>query len=86
MNAHFVTGVDYGTLSGRGIEVDHVTIYRWAQRFTPLSGTAGSPTNLRPSCRLMMSAVAAALRLGEGCLRRKTEIGLRQLADEGARG
>jgi hypothetical protein len=50
MNAHFVTGVDYGTLSGRGIEVDHVTIYRWAQRFTPLSGTAGSPT--KPTSKL----------------------------------
>jgi transposase-like protein len=23
-------------LAGRGIEVDHVTVYRWVQRFTPL--------------------------------------------------
>jgi IS6 family transposase len=42
-------------LAERGIQVDHVTIYRWAQRFTPLlprppdpvgmaSGTAGRST------------------------------------------
>jgi transposase, IS6 family len=42
-------------LTERGIQVDHVTIYRWVQRFTPLlatppghaatwSGTAGSWT------------------------------------------
>jgi transposase-like protein len=26
-------------LAERGIEVDHVTVYRWAQRFTPLLAT-----------------------------------------------
>jgi transposase-like protein len=25
-------------LAERGIEVDHVTVYRWVQRFTPLFG------------------------------------------------
>ena len=34
-------------LADRGIEVDHVTIYRWVQRFTPLwprpPGPAGMP-------------------------------------------
>jgi IS6 family transposase len=45
-------------LTERGIEVDHVTIYRWVQRFTPLlarppahaampSETAGSWTRPR---------------------------------------
>jgi transposase-like protein len=43
-------------LAERGIEVDHVTVYRWVQRFTPLladarpgpvgtrSGTVGTST------------------------------------------
>jgi transposase-like protein len=27
----------------RGIEVDHVTVYRWVQRFTPLLAEAAQP-------------------------------------------
>src|ERR1700680_979260 len=27
----------------RGVEVDHVTLYRWVQRFTPLLGDAVRP-------------------------------------------
>ena len=30
-------------LADRGIEVDHVTIYRWVQRFTPLLADAARP-------------------------------------------
>ena len=30
-------------LADRGIEVDHVTIYRWVQRFTPLLADAAQP-------------------------------------------
>jgi len=30
-------------LADRGIEVDHVTIYRWVQRFTPLLAEAARP-------------------------------------------
>src|ERR1043165_1193736 len=30
-------------LAERGIEVDHVTLYRWVQRFTPLVVEAGRP-------------------------------------------
>src|SRR5436190_4715038 len=30
-------------LAQRGIEVDHVTIYRWVQRFTPLLAEAARP-------------------------------------------
>ena len=30
-------------LAERGIEVDHVTLYRWVQRFTPLLVEAGQP-------------------------------------------
>jgi len=30
-------------LAERGVEVDHVTIYRWVQRFTPLLAEAARP-------------------------------------------
>jgi transposase, IS6 family len=30
-------------LAERGIEVDHVTVYRWVQRFTPLLAEATRP-------------------------------------------
>jgi transposase-like protein len=30
-------------LADRGVEVDHVTIYRWVQRFTPLLADAARP-------------------------------------------
>ena len=30
-------------LAGRGVEVDHVTVYRWAVRFTPLLADAARP-------------------------------------------
>ena len=30
-------------LTDRGIQVDHVTIYRWVQRFTPLLAEAARP-------------------------------------------
>ena len=30
-------------LGERGIEVDHVTVYRWVQRFTPLLADAARP-------------------------------------------
>src|SRR4051794_6867837 len=33
-------------LGERGIVVDHVTIYRWVQRFTPLLADAGGPCRL----------------------------------------
>jgi transposase-like protein len=31
-------------LAERGVEVDHVTVYRWVQRFTPLFADAASFT------------------------------------------
>ena len=30
-------------LTERGIQVDHVTVYRWVQRFTPLLAEAADP-------------------------------------------
>ena len=30
-------------LAERGIEVDHVTLYRWVQRFTPILADAPGP-------------------------------------------
>jgi transposase, IS6 family len=36
-------------LAERGVDVDHVTVYRWVQRFTPLFAEAARP--LRPRRR-----------------------------------
>jgi hypothetical protein len=34
-------------LAGRSIEVDHVTVYRWVQRFTPLLARPPGPAGMR---------------------------------------
>ena len=34
-------------LAERGIEVDHVTVYRWVVRFTPLLGERPDPAGTR---------------------------------------
>ncbi|MCW2637696.1 MAG: Integrase catalytic region [Dactylosporangium sp.] len=31
-------------LAERGVEVDHVAVYRWVQRFTPLLADTAPPT------------------------------------------
>jgi transposase-like protein len=38
-------------LAERGIEVDHVTLYRWVQRFTPLLIEAARPSRHLAGCR-----------------------------------
>jgi transposase, IS6 family len=38
-------------LAERGIEVDHVTVFRWVQRFTPLFADAGRPLRHAPGDR-----------------------------------
>jgi IS6 family transposase len=38
-------------LAERGVEVDHVTVYRWVQRFTPLFADAASFTRHSPGMR-----------------------------------
>ena len=38
-------------LAERGIQVDHVTIYRWVVRFTPLLADAARPCRHRPGDR-----------------------------------
>jgi transposase-like protein len=38
-------------LTERGIEVDHVTVYRWVQQFTPLLAEAARPCRHRPGDR-----------------------------------
>jgi hypothetical protein len=44
-------------LAERGIPVDHVTIYRWVVRFTPLLADAARPCRRRPqpACELVAS-------------------------------
>ena len=38
-------------LAKRGVEVDHVTVFRWAQRFTPLLIDAARPCRVAPDDR-----------------------------------
>ncbi|KJE21259.1 transposase [Frankia torreyi] len=38
-------------LAERGLEVDHVTVYRWVQRFVPLLAEAARPCRHRPDDR-----------------------------------
>jgi transposase, IS6 family len=38
-------------LAERGVEVDHVTVYRWVQRFTPLFADAARPCRHVPGDR-----------------------------------
>jgi transposase-like protein len=45
-------------LAERGVEVDHVTVYRWVQRFTPLFSDAARPPRLRPATAFTELALA----------------------------
>jgi transposase-like protein len=38
-------------LAERGVEVDHTTVYRWVQRFTPLLADAARPCRHAVGCR-----------------------------------
>lgn len=38
-------------LAERGVEVDHVMVYRWVQRFTPLFIDALDPVGTLPAIR-----------------------------------
>jgi IS6 family transposase len=46
-------------LAERGIEVDHVTVYRWVQRFTPLVIDAARPSQHHGHCCVDRSKGAA---------------------------
>jgi transposase-like protein len=41
-------------LAERGVEVDHVTIYRWVQRFTPLLIDVARPCRHAPGDRWLV--------------------------------
>src|SRR6266511_2947986 len=49
-------------LTERGVEVDHVNVYRWVQRFTPLLAEAARPCRhrLRPRSLADQSSVLFA--------------------------
>jgi hypothetical protein len=38
-----VVGYSQGAIAERGVEVEHVTVYRWVRRFTPLVIDAARP-------------------------------------------
>ena len=51
-------------LTERGIEVDHVTIYRWVQRFTPMLIDAARPDMVWVSSSRRPAVAAELDRLG----------------------
>jgi transposase-like protein len=61
-------------LAERGIEVDHVTVYRWVQRFTPLLAEAARPCRHRVGDRWQVDEtyVKAA---GATCTARSISLG-----------
>jgi transposase-like protein len=64
-------------LAERGIEVDHVTVFRWVQRFTPLLTDAARFTRHNPGDRWFVdertsrSAVSGATSIGLSTTRRR---------------
>jgi len=67
-------------LAERGIEVDHVTVYRWVQRFTPLLAEAARPCRRPVGDRWWIDetyALVQNLRRGHYNLTAKIPINLR---------
>jgi transposase, IS6 family len=62
-------------LAERGIEVDHVTVYRWVQRFTPLLAEAARPCRHAVGHRWWVDETAL-LHPAEGRRRRVAEWSL----------
>jgi IS6 family transposase len=54
-------------LAERGIEVDHVSIYRWMQRFTPLLIDAARPCRRVPGDRWFVDETYIKI-AGGGCI------------------
>jgi hypothetical protein len=54
-------------LAERGVQVDHVTIYRWVQRFTPLLIDAARPCRHAPGDRWFVDETYAK---GRCCIKR----------------
>ena len=60
-------------LAERGIEVDHVTVYRWVQRFTPLFADAARPLRHAPGDRWFVDETYVKVAGGGGtCTGRST--------------
>src|SRR5436190_487408 len=64
-------------LAERGVEVDHVTLYRWVQRFTPLLAEAARP------CRGAVASVGRRARGGWGDLASRSNGGREFVACRG---
>jgi hypothetical protein len=53
-------------LAERGVEVDHVTVYRWVQRFTPLFADAARPLRHATGDRWFMDETYVKLESAAG--------------------
>jgi hypothetical protein len=62
-------------LAERGIEVDHVTIYRWVHRFTPFLIDAARPCRHAPGDRWFVDETSRSAAGGFICTERSTSSG-----------
>jgi len=63
-------------LAERGVEVDHVTVYRWVQRFTPLFADAARPLRHAAGDRWFVDEPTSRSPAGGGiCTGRLTSTG-----------
>jgi transposase, IS6 family len=63
-------------LTERGVEVDHVTIYRWVLRFTPLLAEAARPCRHAVGSRWQVDETSVKVAGGGGmCTARSTSSG-----------
>ena len=64
-------------LAERGVEVDHVTVYRWVQRFTPLFAGAARPARHATGDRWFVDETYVRSPAGSGtCTGRSTSTGM----------
>ena len=59
-------------LAERGVEVDHVTVYRWVQRFTPLPADAARFARHAPGDRWFVDETSKSTEFGATSTERLT--------------
>jgi len=67
-------------LAERGVHVDHITVYRWVQRFTPLFADAGSHRQGWDALRRTRPALPVSLAAGHQHVRVREESPIRTVA------
>ena len=73
-------------LAERGITVNHVTVYRWVQRFTPLLIDAARPCRHAPGDRHYSDVLYVEKLIAPGMINSMPEQALRAFANHGTDG